>query len=175
MGTLVYRLLFSLAGLHALPFRIECFSLILLNCFLAYRVAAALSTKEVGALAALLGCYNPGYIDIYYNTGTIYDLLCFTFYFLALDLYVRKRQSRAYLGLGRLIALVILFICALNSKEMAVSLPPVLLGCELVFGRRWAPVIGETRKDLIVRWQPVVLNAAITLLFLFGRRPGPAR
>ncbi len=169
MGTLVYRLLFAWAGLHALPFRLVCFSLILLNCFLTYRVAAALSTKEVGVITALLGCYNAGYIDLYYNTGTIYDLLCYTFYFFALDLYARTRQRQAYLSPAGLIAFLILYICALNSKEMAVTLPPVLLGCELIFGRRWISSSGDARKDFIVRWRPIALSAAIAFVFVFGR------
>src|SRR5947207_710512 len=83
-GSLVYRLLFDVAGVHALPYRIVCFALMLGNIYLIYRTAAAITTKEAGMLAALFASYNSAFIDLYYNTGTIYDLLCFTFYFLAL-------------------------------------------------------------------------------------------
>src|SRR5579872_2783669 len=69
MGALVYRVLFDLAGVHALPFRIVCFALLLGNLYLVYRTAAALGGRETGWLAALLASYNTGLIDLYHNTG----------------------------------------------------------------------------------------------------------
>jgi hypothetical protein len=167
MGSLVYRLLFDLAGVHALPFRILCFALMLGNLYLVYRTATAISTKETGLLAALFGAYNPGFIDLYYNTGTIYDLLCFTFYFLALGLYLAARKAGQYLKPRRLVAFLILYVCALNSKEMAVTLPAILFFYELVFGRAARPV--QSPEHRMSRWGPVVLTALLTLPYVLGK------
>ena len=172
MGSLVYRLLFDLAGVHALPYRILCFALMLGNLYLLYRTAAAISTKETGLLAALFVSYNPGFIDLYYNTGTIYDLLCFTFYFLALGLYVHVRKAGQYLKPRTLISVLILYVCALNSKEMAVTLPAILFGYELIFGRA-RHVVESTRRNLS-RWSPAVLSAVLTLPYVLGKFSSPS-
>jgi hypothetical protein len=169
LGALVYRLLFGWAGLHAAPYRILCYILMLLNCLLMYRVAARMATREVGWLVALLACYNAGFEDLYFNGGTIYDILCFTFYFLALDFYVRIRKNGLYLTPGGLVAFLLLYLCALNSKEMAVTLPPVLLGCELIFGKDWLPRTPEVRRAWIARWMPIALSGLMTIAFVFGR------
>lgn len=157
MGSLVYRLLFEMAGLHALPYRIVCFALLLGNLYLFYRTAAAVSTKEAGLLAALFAAYNAGFVDFYYNTGTIYDLLCFTFYFAALGLYIGVRRRGGYLGPRRMAVFLILYVCALNSKEMAVTLPAIVLAYEIVLGRSGR------------RWLAAVLSALITVPYVLGK------
>jgi hypothetical protein len=168
----MYRLLFDLAGVHALPFRIVCFALLLGNLYLLYRTAAAISTKETGLLAALIGSYNAAYIDLYYNTGTIYDLLCFTFYFLALGLYVRVRKAGQYLKPRTLILFLILYVCALNSKEMAVTLPAILFVYELVFGR--AGHADCSLRHWAFRLGPAVLTAVLTMPYVLGKLSSPS-
>jgi hypothetical protein len=172
MGALVYRLLFDLAGAHAFPFRILCFALILGNLYLLYRTAAAISTKETGLLAALFVSYNAGFIDLYYNSGTIYDLLCFTFYFLALGLYMHVRKAGQYLKPRTLISFSILYVCALNSKEMAATLPAIVFGYELVFGRARCAV--ESPEHRVSRWGPALLTAALTVPYVFGKLSSPS-
>jgi len=172
MGALVYRLLFGAFGLHAAAFRILFFTLMLVNSFLLYRVAAAIATREVGWLAALLVCFNAAFDELYFNGGTIYDILCFTFYFLALDLYIRTRKNGAYLTPVKLIAFLALYLCALNSKEMAVTLPPILLGCELIFGNCWIPQTADVGRQWIARRIPIVLSGLMTIAFVFGRFSG---
>jgi hypothetical protein len=172
MGSLVYRLLFDLAGVHALPFRIVCFALMLANLYLLYRTAAAISTKETGLLTALFGSYNAAFIDLYYNTGTIYDLLCFTFYFLALGLYVKVRKAGQYLKPRTLISFLILYVCALNSKEMAVTLPAILFVYELVFGRAGHGV--QSTAHRVSRWRPAILTAVLTVPYVLGKFSSPS-
>lgn len=172
LGALVYRLLFDLAGAHALPYRILCFALMLGNLYLLYRTAAAISTKETGLLAALFAAYNAGFVDLYYNTGTIYDLLCFTFYFLALGLYVHARKAGQYLKPRTLISFLILYVCALNSKEMAATLPAIVFGYELVFGRARRAV--QSPEHRVSRWGPALLTAALTVPYVFGKFSSPS-
>jgi hypothetical protein len=172
MGSLVYRLLYDLAGVNALPFRIVCFALMLGNLYLLYRTAAAISTKETGLLAALFGSYNAAFIDLYYNTGTIYDLLCFTFYFLALGLYVHVRKMGQYLNTRTLIVFLFLYVCALNSKEMAVTLPAILFVYELVFGRDVHAV--QSPGHRVSRWGPAVLTAVLAVPYVLGKFASPS-
>jgi hypothetical protein len=163
MGALVYRVIFDLAGTDALPFRLLCFGLILANLYLLYRTAAIISTQEAGLLAALFASYNSGFIDLYYNSGTIYDLLCFTFYFLALRLYVKIRQQGRPLKPGALLTILIFYICALNAKETAVTLPVILFFYELTLGR--------DSQVTYLRWRgwPVVVSALLTVPFVMGK------
>ena len=77
LGQVLYRALFSLAGLHPLPFRLAAFALLLANLALLYRFCARLAgSRETAALACLVGAYHAHLADLYYSTGAIYDLLC---------------------------------------------------------------------------------------------------
>ena len=160
-GNLVYRLLFEVAGFHPLPFRIACFALLFLNLYLAYRAAAAIGGLETALLTVLFACYNAG-VDVFHDTGIIYDILCFTFYFAALGLYFTARARKQYLGNAQLAGFLILYILALDSKEMAVTLPLVLAAYEVLLGE---PAAGT----LIRRWLPSGLAALLTVPYVFGK------
>jgi hypothetical protein len=164
MGTLVYRLLFDSAGINAFPYRLVCLGLIIANLYLVYRTAGAIAGVETGCLAALLACYNSGFADLYLNSGTIYDVLCFTFYFAAFLLYVNVRNKNGFLPPRGLAAFLLLYICALDSKEAAVTLPVAVLLYELIFH----PDEAHSRA----RWLPAALGAALTVPFVIGKFSG---
>ena len=44
-------------------------------------------------VATLISAYHARFADLYYNIGTIYDLLCFSFFYGAFLYYVKIRQS----------------------------------------------------------------------------------
>jgi hypothetical protein len=167
LGALAYRLIFAVGGLQALPFRIVVLALLLLNLYLIYRVAAAAANREIGILAALLLCFSASFADLYYNTGTIYDVLCFTFYFSALALYAGVRKHDRWLTPRQLALFLVFYICALNSKEMAVTLPPVLLLYELLLCHPGTPPRAWLR-----RWTPLASITLITLPYMFGKLTG---
>jgi hypothetical protein len=126
-GTAVYRVLFEAAGLHPLPYRIVAYAFLLANIWLLYLVAERLTgSAEIGVLAALLGSYHSRLMDLYLYGGPIYDVLCCPFFLLALLAYL---NSRPWLFL-------ISYVLALNSKEMAATLPLVLLAYEWIYERR---------------------------------------
>jgi hypothetical protein len=160
-GNLVYRLLFEMAGFHPLPFRIACFALLFLNLYLAYRTAAAIGGIETALLTVLFSCYNAG-ADLFHDTGIIYDILCFTFYFAALGLYFTSRGRKQYLSNAQLVGLLVLYIFALDSKEMAVTLPLVIVAYEVFLGE---PAAGS----LIRRWLPSALSALMTVPYVIGK------
>jgi hypothetical protein len=77
-----YLIIYKIFGFNPFPFRFVCFALLLINLYLAYRFIESLSnSRATGFLAALLLCYHAWFVDLYYSTGTVYDLLCFLFYF----------------------------------------------------------------------------------------------
>ena len=127
LGALVYRVVFAGFGLNPLPYRIVCFLLLAGNLVLLYAVAARLSaSRTAGALACLLGAYHAHLADLYYSTDTIYELLCFAFYWGAVLAWTRQRR---WLAFG-------LCAGALLSKEMAVTLPVILAAYELLYRGR---------------------------------------
>jgi hypothetical protein len=79
--------------------------------------------------------FHPRLLEVWCRTGVIYDLLCFTFFYAAACLYISARRHGGFPGAGRVAAILVCFICALNTKEMAVALPVILLGYELLFER----------------------------------------
>jgi hypothetical protein len=143
-GSAVYRLLFDLFGLNPLPFRIFVYTLLLLNLWLVYKLASRLSrSPEIGALAAFLYTFHTRLSLIYLNNGTLYDVLCATFTFLTLLYYIGARQQGQRLSPLQWLKLLALFICAINSKEMAAIIPVLLLLYELLFEskRQYAPAV----------------------------------
>lgn len=102
LGGLFYRSMFAAFGFHPFPFRVACFAVMLLNLGLLYATARLLAgSREAGLLTALIGCYHAGYEDLYYNTGAIYDLLCFSFYVGPCSCtYARAAMEDNYAGPG---------------------------------------------------------------------------
>ena len=162
MGGLVYVAVYRLAGFHPMPFRIVCFALLLVNLWLLYRVCLRLTERrEIALLAASLATYHAWLVNLYYSTGTIYELLCFGFYFAAFDYYLGIRQAGKTLSFRQWIWFLVLYICALNSKELAVTLPVCILCYEGIWHGRRASARG------------VALSAFVTLPYVIGKLTGP--
>jgi hypothetical protein len=137
MGSVWYRSIYYFAGFHGGAFHAADLAILLVNIFLTYAVARRLSGSRLAALmAALLSCYRRNSEPLYFDTGYIYDTLCYFFMFAALLWYIAIRQRNRTPRIGETAALLALFICALNSKEMAVALPVVLALYELLYQRR---------------------------------------
>lgn len=140
-----YLPLFARYGLNPLPYHILLLLLLLTGAWLMYRLARALGCGELaGAIVALMACYHCGMANLYYNAVYVGDVLCGIFYFAAFALYARVRASGRLLSGRSLAAFLVLYLCALNSKEMAVTLPVMLLVYEWLYH----PPVPRTRKDL---------------------------
>ena len=165
LPSLWYRVVFHFAGFHALPFHSVYLLGFLPNLLLTYSLVRRLSgSREVASVATLLGSYHHSMAALYFDTAYIYDALCYAFFFSTILLYVRVRQQDRELRPWELTACCVLYICALNSKEMALTLPLILLLYELLYH----PVRGWRRADVIL------LTGAITLVFVAGRATGEA-
>jgi len=139
------------------------------NVFLIYKLCRILTGSEEAALfASLLGSYHSKFGQIYYATGTLYDIFCFLFYFSGLVLYVSIRRQGKDISALQASAICALYILALNSKEVAVSLPVVLIAYELL----WHPpafTIQALWRWLTRQTLPVWILSAITIVYLAGR------
>jgi hypothetical protein len=184
MGSLWYRVIVDLTGFHSFWFHASNLALLAANIWLTYIVARRLSgSREIAALTALAMAYQQRLAWLYFDTGFIYDVLCYFFVFSALALYLRARdQSRdrqgAVISAGLLLpwqwtALFVLYICALNSKEMAAMLPAFLLAYELLYHppRAWQPA--ALRRWLLHEGRAALITGAVAVLFVIGRSMGP--
>ncbi|HYL35913.1 MAG TPA: hypothetical protein VEV17_08385 [Bryobacteraceae bacterium] len=165
-----YRLVYDYAGFNPVAFHAASMALLAANVWFTYCAARRLSgSREAGALAALLISYHGRFASLNYDTAYSYDVTCFFFYFATVVYYLRTRSRGRPLGWLQLTVLSALYICALNCKELAVSLPLFLLLYEWFYHR---PALGSWRD--VWRWaitdaRPVVWTGLLTLLFVVGR------
>jgi len=169
MAGLYYLPLLGVFGLNPVPFHAVQLVLLAGNLYLVYRFARRLVTTELQAgLAALIVAYHSGLSNLYYDTAFIYDVLCFTFYMGAFLCYARIRAQGRLAGAAETALVLGLYLCALNSKEMALTMPIVLLAYEMICH---APPVWS------VRWltgpgRVAVFCAVFNLVYLYGKAFG---
>ena len=155
VGGLYYRSLFALFGLHPAPFRIAFFTLLVLNMILAALWYRRLTNSGLTVTASVLFfSFQPALAELYYNDGTVYDVLCVLFVLLLLGRYSRLRQSDRLVAGNDLLLVLALYGAALGSKEMAISVPAVLVLYEVIFH----PSLGNLRA----RFWPIFLLTMMT-------------
>jgi hypothetical protein len=174
MAGLFYLPLFKWFGLNPLPYHAVMLAILLGNLYLMYRFARRIGCGELQAgLATLIVAYHAGLSMLYYNTAFIYDVLCFSFYMGAFLCYARVRAQGRLLRGGETALVMGLYLCALNSKEMALTLPIVLLAYEWIYHR---PPVWNLRE--IATWlrgpgRVVLYCVALNLVYLYGKAFGP--
>ncbi|MEO8592490.1 MAG: hypothetical protein ABI759_04140 [Candidatus Solibacter sp.] len=169
-----YLPLLGTFGLNPLPFHAAMFALLLANVYLTYRFARLAGCGELPAgIAALLVSYHAGLSVVYYSTAFIYDVLCFTFFMGALLCYLGARSQGRLLRRGETALLLPLFLFALDSKEMALTLPLILVAYELIFHplTSWKPA--DRLNWLRGPGRVVLYCAALNLVYLYGKAFGP--
>lgn len=173
MGGVVYVAIYRLMGFHPVPFRVVCFALLVANLWLAYRFCFRLTeSREAALLATLLMSYHAWLVNLYYSTGTIYELLCFAFYVGALDYYLGIRRTGRTLRVGQWTLFLALYICALNSKELAVTLPLSVACYEALWHppkRGWGSGLHWLASEGRGAW----LSGLITIPYVVGKLTGP--
>jgi len=169
-GLFFYRPLFAFAGFHPLPYRLLCFALLLVNLGLLYlAIRSVTASSEIAALTTLIGAFHPRLVDLYWNNGTIYDVLCFTFYFGALAYYAGARRPGPILDFRRIAVFLGLYVLALDAKEMAVTLPLLLIFYELIY---FSPVSFSTRqigKWMVTNCRLAAIAGVMTVPYIWGK------
>lgn len=174
VGGLFYVPIYLLYGLNPVPYHVVLLALLLAGAYLMYRFARALGCAELpAAMVALIACYHGGLGNLYYNSVFVFDVLVGLFYFAALAYYAHIRSSGRLLSRGQTVVFLALFVCALNAKEMAVTLPVMLLAYEVFFHmpphRRWQDLLQWLRgPGLVICWAGLM-----NLAFIYGKRFGP--
>jgi hypothetical protein len=173
MGSVWYRGIFDLAGFNPLPFIVLNLLVLAANIWFTYSVCRRLSgSRETGALAALLIAYHGSFMPLYFDIGYAYDVLCYFFYFAALLFYIRIRSRRRTLSWWQLAAASALYICALNAKEMAVTLPVFLVVYEWFYHRDSLGPLRSLWRWPIAHGRGVLVIGLLTLVFVVGRASG---
>lgn len=168
LGGIFYLTIYKIFGFNPLPFRFVCFVLLLVNLYLAYRFVVRLSrARATGVLAALLLCYHAWFVDLYYSSGTVYDLLCFFFYFSAFIYYLRIRES-GHPAIRNWAVFLALYLCALNAKEMAVTLPLFIAIYEMIYSRPWLH-LKRPGRWIVDHGTGFLLSGAITIPYVVGK------
>ena len=171
-GALYYLPLYHFFGLNPFPYRIVQICILALSIPIAYWLARLLASScSVAFLAVLAFCYHPYVANLVFVGAFIYDVLCGLFYLAALTYYVHIREKGAYLRPLQLVLFLVLYICALDSKEMAVSLPVIVLIYELLKSSRWASwntFLSWTRLDAA----PALIGGTITAFYVYSKIGG---
>jgi hypothetical protein len=174
VGGFFYLINFWLFGFNTVPYHAALLILLLVGAWQMWRFARAMGAGDLAAgIVALIACYHGGLSNLYYNSVFVFDVLCGIFYFAAFALYARARSSGRLLTSREKWGLLALHLCALNSKEMAITLPAMLLVYEWTF--HGAP--GRTRKEIgawlrgpgQMVWWTGLLNLASIYGKMFGR------
>jgi tetratricopeptide (TPR) repeat protein len=170
VATLSYFLIHSFAGLNPFYYHLSSVLLHTLNVILVYLLFFLLLGDWFKALlAGLLFACHPALTETVDCIAFNEDLLAAFFFLLALLLYVKAVYKRPA-GAANLLS-VFFFFCALLSKEMAISLPVIILLYDLTFRGAAEQALSVKHMLSIVknRWAFYVGYAVIGLLYLVLR------
>lgn len=164
VGGIYYSVLYGAFGLNPLPYHIVLLALLLLNMWLAYRLCTMVTGLPLaGGLTALALTYHAELFGIYFLPSFIFDVLCFTFYVGTLVFYIGRRKRGEPFTTRRWIVFLLLYMGALGSKEMAVTLPVALLLYEAICRP------GRVRDAIA----PLGALSAMTVVYVVGKTLGP--
>jgi len=173
LGALFYIPIYHFAGLNPVPYQAAMLLILLATVYCSYRFARLLGGSELAAaLLALVCCYHGGLANLYYNAAFVYDGLCCLFYLASFIYYLRIRNRGQLLGPGQTVLFLMLFLCALNSKEMAVSIPVMLLIYEWIYHRpKW-------NRPALLEWvrgpaRVSLIAAVLNVLDIYPKIAGP--
>ncbi len=167
-GGVVYRALYGALGLNPIGFRIFCYALLVFNLGLAEEFLFALTrSRRVSMFGVLVFAFHVLMAELYFNTGTLYDILCFSFGIASLIWYLRVRQAGKLPSVAAACGIIALYCLALEFKEMAIMWPVVFVIYEGVFHRN----LHDFRKRIMVPG----IAAAITILFALVKTRVPSQ
>jgi hypothetical protein len=171
-GALYYLPLYHFFRLDPLPYRIVQISILAALIPIVYHLARLLAhSRLVAFLAVLALCYHPGLANLVFVGAFIYDVLCGFFYLAALTYYVHLREHDIRLRPLHLLIFLLLYVLALDSKEMAVTLPVIVLTYEFLKAPRW--VDWEALNRWIWRYAtPSLIAGVITAIYICGKLYG---
>ena len=161
MGGLFYLAIYYIFHLNPLPYRIAILTIIAANIGLTWLIAERLTeSKAAPALAAMLVCGHAAMLTIYYNTSMIYDVLAYFFTALMLAVYLRIRARGGELRPLQIGVVILAYIAAIDSKEIAIVAAGWVLAYEILIPRSR-------------RWGTPIALMAIAMVYAAGKMFGP--
>jgi hypothetical protein len=174
MGGVYYLPLFHLFGLNPWPYTVVRLVLLILVSLLLLRLAKRLTgSLSAATFAVMVVTYHPELVSLTHNGSFIYDILCAGFYFGALLYYLRCRDWSRSLTLRQTSTFLLLYICGLDSKEMAVSLPVIVCAYEALDASRATRHITTIAKRFAVHVWPLAAAVVVTYAFITLKTYGP--
>jgi hypothetical protein len=174
MGGVYFASLYHFFGVSPFPYHVVTTALLLLNTFLAYRFGRQITGSQLaGGLTALATTYHARMAQTVYLPTFVFDVLCFTFYFLALTYYLSIRARGVLPTWKQTIAFLLLYVCALDSKEMAVTLPVIVLLYEVIWHAPAGITVASALKWLKHEALPSLIGGALTAVYILGKAFGP--
>jgi len=171
-GAFYYLPLYHFFSLNPLSYRIVQISILAATIPIFFCLAQLLSgSRAVAFLVALAMCYHGQMANLVYGGSFIYDVLCGFFYFASLTYYVYIREKGVTLRPGQLAIFLALYICALNSKEMAVSLPTIVF----IYETLKCPRLRDWNEFARRNWRvviPAFVAALMTAIYIYGKLNG---
>src|SRR5213082_2079058 len=171
-GAFYYLPLYHFFDLDPLPYRIVQISILVGSIPLVYYLSRRLaSSRSIAFVAVLALCYHPRLAGLVFVGAFIYDVLCGFFYLAALAYYVHIRERGASLRAVQLLGFLALYVMALNCKEMAVTLPVIVLIYEFLKSPGW------TDWKAFLRWirtcaAPSLIAGLLTVFYIYGKLHG---
>jgi hypothetical protein len=127
-GMAVYWLLLRAFGLNAFAYHLVAWSIHTANTVLVYAILKRVTESHAGAVTgAMLFASQAVFSDIYGSFGTIFELVCAAAMFGGILLW--NEEDRSW---SRSILCFLVFVFAFKAKEMAVTLPLIYCGCDLL-------------------------------------------
>lgn len=167
-GAVYYLPLYHFFGLDPRPYRIAQISILAASIPIVYHLGKLLSSsRSIAFLAVLAFCYHARLANLLSGAFS-YDVLCGFFYFAALTYYIHIREKGFPLRPMQWVGFLALYICALNVKEMAVTLPVVLFIYELLKYPR------GVERPKFSRWilhcaSPALAAGMITAIYCYNK------
>jgi hypothetical protein len=150
VGMLVYQIAFNLFDRDPRPYHWLMWAIHSLNVAIVYVVLKRFTESRAGAaVGAMLFAYPPIFTDIFWSFGTIFELIGAALFFTGMLLWQRKSRSLAIV-----LASCAVFILAIKTKEMAITLPAVWLLQDVLLRRplKWKEFGAIVLPGLIGAW-----------------------
>jgi hypothetical protein len=171
-GALYYLPLYNFFNLNPEPYRIVQVGIIGASIPIIYWLCRLLTTsRSVAFLGTMIVSYHPDLANLVFRGSMIYDALCGLFYFAALAYYIHVRRRGINLRPRHVAIFLMLYICALNSKEMAVSLPLIALTYEVLK----CPGLGNWKLFVCRNWRSAIallIAGVLTAIYIYGKTHG---
>jgi hypothetical protein len=171
-GALYYLPLYHFFYLNPEPYRIVQVGIVGVSIPIIYWLCRLLTTsRSIAFLGAIVVSYHADLANLVFRGSMIYDALCGLFYFAALAYYIHVREKGTNLRPLQVAIFLLLYICALNSKEMAVTLPLIALIYEVLK----CPSLGSRKLFVRRNWRsavPPLIAGVLTAIYIYGKTHG---